>query len=173
MSSTTTTDGIHSFLKFLDHNRYAVIGILLAVLAAAALTGCAITTASTMTPGEKVTATELSREVAVAEAGFAGRQADLEAGAAVLNADIEAHNAAVDSARSDLQQKAEFRATVIETVGALGLAATQGTISPAAGVGAIVQLLTLGAAGGLLADNRRKDRMITENAAPAPPTVTS
>ena len=160
MSSTTTTDGIHSFLKFLDHNRYAVIGILLAVLAAAALTGCAITTASTMTPGEKVTATELSREVAVAEAGFAGRQADLEAGAAVLNADIEAHNTAVYDAHAELQRKAEFRATIVETVGALGLAATQGAISPAAGVGAIVQLLTLGAAGGLLADNRRKDRVI-------------
>jgi len=157
----TTTDGVHSALKFIDHNRYAVIGILLAAMVAAALTGCQVTTASTLTPGKKVTAEELSREVAVAEAGFAKRRADLEAGAAMLNADIEAHNTAVETAEAELQRKAEFRATIIETVGSLGVAAAEGTVSPAAGVGAVVQLLTLGAAGGLLADNRRKDRMIS------------
>jgi len=153
-------DGLHSTLKIIDRNRYAVIGILLAAMVAAALTGCQVTTASTLTPGEQVTADELSREVAVADAGFATRRADLEAGAAALNADIEAHNTAVDAAESELQRKAEFRATIIETVGSLGMAAAEGTVSPAAGIGALVQLLTLGAAGGLLADNRRKDRVI-------------
>ena len=157
-------DGLHSTLKIIDHNRYAVIGILLAVMVAATLTGCQVTTASTLTPGEHVTADELSREVAVAEAGFAKRHADLEAGAGALNADIDAHNATVETARSELQRKAEFRAAIVETVGSLGLAAAEGTVSPAAGVGAIVQLLTLGAAGGLLADNRRKDRVIQTKA---------
>jgi len=153
-------DGLHSTLTIIDHNRYAVIGILLAAMVAAALAGCQVTTASTLAPGEKVTADGLSREVAVADAGFAKRRADLEAGAAALNADIDAHNAAVDAAESELRRKAEFRSTIVETVGSLGVAAAEGTVSPAAGIGAVVQLLTLGAAGGLLADNRRKDRVI-------------
>jgi len=139
--------------KLIEHNRYTVIGILVALLSAAVFVGCDITTESLTTPGEKVDQVELDREIVTVEADLAKRQA-------ALNADIEAHNAAVATAQDDLQQKAEFRATIIETVGSVGLAAAEGTASPAAGVGAFVQLLTLGAAGGLLADNRRKDRVI-------------
>lgn len=84
--------------------------------AAAALTGCQATTASTLRLGEKVTADELSREIAVTEADFAKRRAALEASAPALNADIEAHNATVESAQAELQRKAEFRATIIDTV---------------------------------------------------------
>jgi len=155
-------DGLHSTLTFVDHNRYVVIGILLAMLLAAAVPGCQVTTASTLLAGEKVTGDELAREVAVAESDFAKRRAGLDAEATALNADIEAHNTTVEAAEADLQRKAEFRASIIETVGSLGVAAAEGTVNPAAGVGAIVQLLTLGAAGGLLADNRRKDKVIRE-----------
>jgi predicted small lipoprotein YifL len=155
-----TPDTMHNVLKTIDHNRWTAVGILLAALLAAALAGCQIRTPSLLTPGQKVTPVELTRETALADAGFATRRAELEAAAAALNADIAAFNAQAETAQADLQRQIDLRTRIVETVGSLGLAAAEGTFSPAAGIGAMVQLLTLGAAGGLLADNRRKDRVI-------------
>jgi len=147
-------DALHAVLNWLDHNRYLAIGLLVAVLLSAGIVGCQPTTASLTTPGEKVTATELEREAVTVGADLAKRGASLEA-------DVAAYNAALAAAAADIERQYAIRAAIVETVGSLGVAAAEGTISPAAGIGAIIQLLTLGAAGGLLLDNRRKDKVIT------------
>ena len=145
--------------RMIEHNRYAVIGILVSLVSAVVFVGCEIKTESLTAPGVEVNETQLEREAVTVEANLAMRQA-------ALNADIEAYNAAAAVARGDLADKAAFRAKVIRTVGAIGMTAAEGTLSPATAAASFIQLLTIGAAGGLLADNRRKDKIIKSSPEP-------
>ena len=157
-------DVLHKLLNVADHNRWLVVGLVAAVLVAAALIGCEPRTVSLRTPGERVTAAELEREAVAAAAELEARQAELAAA-------VEAHNAAVAAAEDDLSRQIELRRGIVEAVGAVGAAAAGGTLTPAAGVAAMVQVLTLGAAAGAVADNRRKDRVIRDKAATGPPAA--
>ncbi len=155
-----TKDRLHDLLKFVDHNRYAVIGFMLAMILAAVMVGCQPMTASTLTPGEKITADGLAREVALSEADFATQQASIEAQVTSLNAKIAAYNAIATAAESDLARQIEMRTQIIQMIGQAGVLAAEGALTPATVGGAAVQLLTALTAGGLLLDNRRKDGVI-------------
>ncbi len=135
-------DGLHSLLKAIDHNRWLVVGLVLAAALSGWLIGCAPTTASVLDPGREVTAVGLERE------------------AVQVQAEVEAKLQQLDLARADLQRQAELRAKFMEIAGSLGTAMAAGQVTPAAGVAAVIQILTLAAAGGAIADNRRKDKVI-------------
>ena len=153
-------DALHAVLKWFDYNRYLVIGLIVAGLLSVGLVGCQPTTYSLLTPGEKVTAVELEREVAVVAAGFEKQKAALAAQTAALNADIQASNAITTAAQTDLQEQAEFNAGVIEVVGAAGIALTEGTLTSAGGLAAVLQILTMCGWIGSRADSKRKDTVI-------------
>ncbi len=137
-------DGLHSLLKGVDHNRWLIVGLIVAVALSSLLIGCVPKTASILYPDRLVTAAELERE------------------AVQIQGDAEAQLAQLELARADLQRQAELRAKVIEIAGGLGTSLAAGQITPAAGIAAVIQLLALAAAGGAIADNRRKDKKITE-----------
>ena len=139
-------DGLHSLLRAIDHNRWLVVALLIAVALSGWLIGCVPKTASVLDPGREVTAVELDRE------------------AVVIQARAEAELRQLELARADIQRQAELRAKIIEVAGSLGTAAVAGQISPAAGIAAVIQVLTLAAAGGAIADNRRKDKVIGKKA---------
>lgn len=165
-------DLLHAALKWMDYNRYVVIGILLAMLLVGGLIGCQPQTASLVAPGEKVTAIELQREVITIEAEFAKQRAGIEATTAALNADIEAYNANAAAAGADLQRQVDRNMMIIETAGSLGVAVAEGSFSPATGVAALIQAITLLGGACAVLDNRRKDKVIALGVAPTSPLPT-
>lgn len=143
----------HKIMKWVDHNRGVAASIILAIAVSSLLLGCAITTESTVSPGMKITAPQLQVEVATVTAGFSKRQD-------ALSIDMKTYAAKAEIAQQELTRKAERRIQVIEMISGLGTLAAGGTLNPMAAVGAVTQLATLCAAGGLVYDNRRKDRVI-------------
>lgn len=128
--------------KAIDHNRYLAMALVLAALTAILFTSCAPRTQSIIEPGKMVTSAELERE------------------AIEIQADYDKALDSLEVAQADLAAKYAKRRKVIEIAGALGQAAIEGAVSPTAGLAALLQIATLGAAAGAVVDNRRKDKVI-------------
>lgn len=154
-------DILHSLTNWVDHNRGIVFALILSVLGSAVLVGCPITTQSLINPSEKVTVAELQSEDIVLTADMDKRKVQIEGLLGQYNVDVEAHNAKIELAQAEIQRKAEMRAKIVEIVGGLGTAAATGSLTPEAGVAAVLQLTTLLSTIGLVYDNRRKDKLIT------------
>ena len=151
----------HSITKWMDYNRNLLAGLVLAIVMAAVLIGCSITTDSVVTPGETVTAPQLQAEISLTAAEFSKREA-------ALSADVAAFNARAEIAKEDLIQKAERRVEIINMIAGFGTMVATGGVTPSAAIGAAVQLALLGAGTGVVLDNRRKDAIIREgNATPS------
>ena len=162
-------DLLHRTLKWLDHNRWTVISILLfALLVGCALTtvGCQSTTAGLIAaaPGEppaKVDRGEFHRQTAQVEKDLALRRVQLDAQLAAYNEEVTAFNSQVQSGQEELDRQDVLRAQLLDIVGVVATGAAEGTLNPVSliplGIGLLGGALGLGAA----ADNRRKDRVIT------------
>lgn len=158
-------DLIHRALKAIDHNRYAFVGLALAVLMLCTAWGCEMT-ASSPHSGEQLTRRELTQEAAKVQAERQILLAETEAQIIALQKRIEAEVgltealfAGYESALADIERK---EAIVARTLGAMGTLAEQ-----YAGPAVEPLLVALGlsggaAAGGLLLDNRRKDQLIKQ-----------
>jgi len=162
-------DWFHSMAKFLDYNRGIVFGLLIAAALAAGIIGCQPKTQSLLTPPDRVTATQLEREIVIVQADIKKREAKIVSDSSELEADIAAVNEQVDAAVADIERQVELRKTIITAVGAIGADVAAGTITPAGAVNAVISLLLIGSTGGLALDNLRKSRVIREqkNGTPA------
>ncbi len=149
-------DVLHSIMKFVHYNRGVVVSILIALAVGVWMVGCQPTTPSLFSPGQKVTATELQREVSELQANLVKRQAVLQQMAAELVADNDAARVNVENAIADLERQVEMRKQIIAALGAVGEALAAGTFNPAAGINALVTLLVSCGAVGLGVDNLRK-----------------
>jgi hypothetical protein len=160
-------DFLHRILKWVDHNRFTVLGVLLSIGLSVWLVGCQPETTSTLDPSKNVTAPELQQEIQIKQAQFNERAAQLEIAASkleaesrLMEADAETYNEAATAAVADLQKQEEQRKEVIRYLGGLGTAIAEGTVNPASLIGGVTQLLLLGLAGGIGADNIRKGVVI-------------
>jgi hypothetical protein len=154
-------DLTHKVLQWLDYHRWTVIAVLAAVFLAVALVGCEPRTESLTTPGKRVTAYELTREIGASQATFDTRRARLEADASGLNAEIVATNSRIESAQADLEHQVALRQQIVQTVGALGAAVASGGFTAPAAINAVVTLLLGGLAAGAGIDLVRKNRIIS------------
>jgi len=161
-------DVLHKALKWVDHNRGVTAALVLAILLCVALVGCPVTTASLVTPDKDVTVTEFEGEVITLSAQLDKDAAAIDASLTQHNIDVEAFNQRVDLGQEELTKKVELRTTVVNTIGGVGTALVSGTLTPQAGVAAVIQIATLLAAVGLGYDNRRKDKVMAD-AKPAAP----
>ena len=161
-------DVVHAVLKVVDHNRYAVASVLVFILAMGLvlnLTGCKAMTAGLVTTAEgtatPVSRTEFERQALVGEKDFAVQRIELDAQIAAFNEEVRAFNERVAAGLDDLTRQEEFKQQLVETVGLIAVSATEGTLNPAAlvpiGIGLLGGALGLGTS----ADNRRKDKVIT------------
>ena len=161
-------DYLHRLLKWVDHNRYTVLGVILAIGISVWLIGCQPETTSTLDPTQDVTASGLQREIQTKQQEFNQEAADLMVAASKLEAesrqheaDIDNYNQTVEAAIEDLQRQQEQRREVIRYLGGLGTSIAEGTVNPASLIGGVTQLLLLGLAGGVGADNLRKGKVIS------------
>lgn len=163
--------------KWLDHNRGVLLALVLAGIACAWLLGCQPTTQSLTDPAAEVTPRQLEREIIQLQQGFDQRAAMLEQQLAAYNADVAAANEQIANARSDLAEQLETRQQIVATLGGLATAAAEGSVNPAAAVGAVVSIVSLLGLAGTQYDRVRKDRVIARlkhrPPGPDPPSITT
>lgn len=151
----------HKILVWLDHNRHLALALGIALCLVIGLASCAPKTGSLLFPEVRVSAAQLDTEVITVETDLQKRAIEITALQEKYNADVAAANKRIETAKADIKSQKEMRIKLVEIAGALGTAAAAGTINPAAGIAAAIQVVTLLAAGGAVLDNRRKDKIIT------------
>ena len=162
-------DALHNVLKWLDHNRYTVASVVIFILTMGiviGLTGCEAQTmglaAATDGSVQEVSRTEFERQALVGEKDFAVRRIELDGLVAAFNEEVKAFNERVQAGLDDLSRQDAFKQELLDTIGVVAIGATEGTLNPAAlvpiGIGLLGGALGLGAS----ADNRRKDKVITD-----------
>lgn len=163
------TDFLHKVTNWIDHNRYTVLSLVffvLAMSAVVAMTGCESTTAGLVTADGaspvEVTRSEFQRQTLVTEKDFAVRRIELDAKTAAFNEEVKAFNEQVQAGLDDLHRQDEFKQELLNTIGLVATNAADGTLNPASlvpiGIGLLGGALGLGTS----ADNRRKDKLITD-----------
>ena len=163
------TDAVHTVLNWMDHNRYTVISVLVFLLTlgiATSLTGCESATTGLVAASDgspaKVSRSEFQRQALVGEKDLAIRRIELDGLAAKFNEEVKAFNERIQAGLDDLARQDEFKQQLLETIGTVAMGATDGTLNPMAlvpiGIGLLGGALGLGTS----ADNRRKDKVITE-----------
>jgi len=167
-------DILHKALKWVDFNRGVVCSMLLALLLCIGLVGCPITTASLITPGSDVTVAEFQGEVITLSSQLDKSAAAIDASLTQHNIDVQAFNKRVELGQDAINKKVELRTEIVAVIGGAGTALLSGTLTPQAGVAAVLQIATLFAAAGLTLDNRRKDKVIAaKTSTTAPPASNS
>ena len=139
--------------KAIEHNRYVAMFAVVYLVLLGWVIGCSPHTRS-IVDGRAVDAVTFEQEAS--ELG-----SRLQADIAAVNAEIESYTAQVEIGRVDLQQQAERRKLVVETIGSAIRDVASGNVDP---LNATLSLLMFAGAGfGLSAgaDNRRKDKVIT------------
>ena len=164
-------DILHNVLKWLDYNRGLAVALVLGVIAASWLVGCDVKTSSIIDPARQVTATQLDREITTLQGNLDKRSAAIKAQEAEYNSDVAAANTNIEAANADLEAQVQLRLKLIEMAGGIGSAVASGGFTAPAAIGSVVQLLTLLATGGLVIDNRRKDRLIVAQPTTASPAA--
>ena len=182
------TDWVHRAVKWLDHNRYVAVAILLIAAVAGWTVGCRSTTGSIILnkPG-KVDAVTLEQQVATVKQELTAEKAALDAEAAGIDADraiyaqtigkaVADHNAKtitwnarttekseqIDLARADLAAQDAMKQQLVATIGQSIITAAKGGIDPANTAVGLVSLASILLGGGALFDNRRKDSLVVQ-----------
>ncbi len=134
-------DLIHDAMKWIDHNRYLAIAFVIGsgIVIAMFLSGCVPTATY---DGQEHDAITLAAEGDKIAARHASEIAEYEAAAGVIG------------------KKAERNKQINNVIGSLGTAVLSGTLTPQAGLAAGLQVITLLTAGGLVIDNKKKDKVI-------------
>ncbi|MDH4201496.1 MAG: hypothetical protein OEV87_01205 [Phycisphaerae bacterium] len=162
-------DVLHSVLNWMDHNRYTIASVLVFILTMGIvvnLSGCESATSGLVAAADgtavKVSRSEFQRQALVGEKDFAVRRIELDGLAAKFNEEIKAFNERIQAGLDDLQRQDEFKQQLFDTIGVVAIGATEGTLNPTAlvpiGIGLLGGALGLGTS----ADNRRKDKVITD-----------
>jgi len=147
------TDLWHKLMQWVDYNRGLVVGLVLALALSAWIAGCQPKAPSVLKPGESVTATELSAEIAEVQAQVATETSALAAKAEALNTKI-------DISVEEIARQQEQRRQLLEIGGGAAQLIASGQATPASIIGSIIQAIALLGFGGAVYDNRRKDRVI-------------
>lgn len=151
----------HKFLKWIDHNRFTGLSIVLCAVFAIWCVGCIRTTSPFN--GERVTEAQLDVQVADAQASFDKRAAAIELTVTELNADIESANTKIAAADADIAEKKELKVKLVQFGAGLVESAMTGGVS----TGGLINLAITGGLGiltvGAVGDNINKNRKIRKD----------
>lgn len=158
-------DVVHSSLKFADHERYKLLGLLMGVLIVVSMIGCDVSIRSPFS-GEKVTRTEFKLEAVAKELDLEGECAQLEQAQLAYNKKVELYNEQKVVAEEAFVKKEKLQEGFLGIVG--GAATTMASGGQVNMAQALVSMLALGGIGtgiGGVVDSARKNNVIkTEKA---------
>ena len=153
-------DLVNRVSEWAEHNRFLVLGVILAVIFAIGIVGCQPKTESLVYPGQKVTPAQLDRETILIQQGIDDQAAAIRALESRYNADVASKQLQLKAAQDDLVLQQQKRAELIQYVAGIGTAVAQGGLTAPAAIGSIAQIALLLFAGGMTADSIRKSKVI-------------
>jgi hypothetical protein len=154
-------DLFHRIVRWIDHNRWNVLCLIVAAAIIAAGIACRPRTQS-LTGNGQLTYEQFEAE-AIAKAGtLAEQRVALTAAVEAFNARAGTFEQQVQRGREDLQRQAKIHAQLIELLGGAATNALSGNFSPQAFIVPGLSLLAAAFGVGKTLDNRRKDRVIRD-----------
>lgn len=158
-------DLFNKALKFIDHERYKIFGLLTGIMVAVWMYGCTPTVTSPLSK-ESVTRQEWAVEVQDAEAALAQERANIEAAQVAYNSKVQLLATRGESVEKEFIKKEEFRKGFIDLAGGVAVTlASGGTVAWPGVVSSLVALLGVGLAAGGVVDSNRKNKIIAEEKA--------
>lgn len=155
-------DYLHNILKWIDHNRGQVIGVMIPVIfCAVVLAGCLESeTGSVLKPGEKVTRPEYTAEIVVIEKNLELKRLEAEQVISAYNIVAESLQGQIIAGFDDLDEQDLRTAELFETIGGFATTAIETGIKPLGIAQILMMLASIGWGIGNFTDNIRKDREI-------------
>jgi len=157
-------DVLHKSLNFIDHERWKVLGFLLAIIMVIGFIGCEPNMPSLQASEKKVTQEVFELEAISMERSLADKLVKYEALGKNLDAEVIEYNAKVEFGRAGFERKIEFRRKFIDLAGGAAIALITGQPLEAASVASsFLALMGIGVGVGAVIDSKRKDRVMKEN----------
>jgi hypothetical protein len=154
-------DLFHRIVRWIDHNRWNVLCLIVA--AAIVVTGIACRPRTRSLTGDNQVTYEQFEAEAIEKAGtLAEQRTALSAAVQAFNARAETFQQQVRRGREDLERQAKIHAQLIELLGGAATGALSGNFSPQAFIVPGLSLLAAAFGVGKTLDNRRKDRVIRD-----------
>ena len=161
-------DVLHKLLGFVDHERWKVLGFVLALCLLLGFVGCEITMPSIGATEEQVTEEVFEMEVIATERTLSNKLTEYEALGKKLDAEVVEYNAQVEFGRAGFERKVEFRRKFINLAGGAALSLITGQPLEVASVASsFLTLMSIGIGIGAVADSKRKD-MVLKNSKATP-----
>lgn len=158
-------DATHWLLKFVDHERFKLLGGLVGVLIVISMVSCEVAIRSPFS-GEKVTRQEFRLEAIAKEQDLDNARTQLEQALLAHNKKVELYNEQKAIAEEAFEEKERLQEGFLEIVGgAATTMASGGTVNVAQ---ALMAALALGGVGTGIAgvvDSARKNKVITREKA--------
>jgi hypothetical protein len=153
-------DSWHALLKWADYHRGVLAAGVIVTALAGYLVGCEPRTHSLISPGDSITASQLVAETQIVESNLDRQRNELVREVSDFNEEVARFNEATEAAVVELQRQHELRQQITETIGGFASDAVEGRFNPISAISALVTLITVGTASGLMVDNVRKNRVI-------------
>ncbi len=157
-------DYFHTILKWMDHNRGQVVGVLLPVIFCITIfAGCLESkTHSILAPGEKISRAEFANEVFLIEKNLEKKRLSAERYIADYNVEAKSSQDQVTAGFDNLDAQDLRNAKLFEAVGGFATAVIDTGITPTSIVQILLMLGSVGWGIGNKADNVRKDAEIVK-----------
>ena len=158
-------DVVHGSLKFMDHERYKLLGLCIGVAIVLSMVGCDVSIRSPFS-GEKVTRQEFSLEAVAMEQDLAVAYMQIEQAQLAYNSKVELHNEQLTAGQEQFEKKEKLQTGFIEVLGGLATTlATGGQVNMASTLVSVLALGGIGTAVGGVVDAARKNKVIKEDKA--------
>ena len=155
-------DLIHKITKYVDHNRYVVLAVIITAAIMIFGLGCTAMTAAVSDPAVKVDRIGLDADIANVNQQLTGQRTRIDADIANYNAAVVATNSKIDAAVADLDRQDAIKAELFNLAGSTITAITTGGVTTEAAIGTALTAGSLLFGIGAAADSRRKDKVIAK-----------
>ena len=158
------TDVWHKLMKFLDYERWKVIGFVTAMIIGFSIVGCDLKISNPYDPqGDKINATEFRLLSTNAEVSLKQELAEYDAWGITLQAKATAHDQNTQAGKEEFVEKQEFQVKVINFIGGLATTLlTGGTANPASIITSLITLAAVGTGLGAIKDKRNGNKVIAD-----------
>lgn len=158
-------DVVHGSLKFMDHERFKLLGLCIGVAIILSMVGCEIAIHSPFS-GEKVSRQEFKLEAVAAEQDLASERMHLEQAQLAYNNKVELYNEQEAAGQEQFEEKEKLQTGFVEIFGGLATTlATGGQVNMASVLMSVLALGGVGTAVGGVVDAARKNKVIKEEKA--------
>jgi len=158
-------DATHGLLKFVDHERYKLLGLLIGVAVVLLTVGCEVAIRSPFS-GEKVTRPEFKLEAVAMEQDLAAARMQIEQAQLVYNNKVELYNEQKATGQEQFEEKERLQSGFIEVLGGLATTlATGGQVNTASVLMSVLALGGIGGGIGGIVDSARKNKVIKKEKA--------